>query len=241
MIRIKNFISKFKKVKSSQNKFDSPNPLESHFPGFDVFGQVPSWDDTTKAIVLSRDIVPKNLRFFTVAEEATCRALLDCLLALEEGPPVAVLEGIDSRLAEEQIDGWYYEEMGPDWDVWKRSLKALEEDSLAHHAIEFHNLDHQKQIELLEDIKNSERWKGFPSGPLWSLWMRYACTELYSYPQVWNEMGFGGPAYPRGYKALGVDRLEPWEVVERKPFNPTQWAQRIESAKARQLPKRGGN
>ena len=30
-------------------------------------------------------------------------------------------------------------------------------------------------------------------------------------------MGFPGPAYPRGYKNLGVGRLEPFEVADRRP------------------------
>ena len=46
-------------------------------------------------------------------------------------------------------------------------------------------------------------WHGFDAGHLWSLWTRYACTAFYSHPWAWNEMGFGGPAYPRGYKNIG--------------------------------------
>jgi hypothetical protein len=30
-------------------------------------------------------------------------------------------------------------------------------------------------------------------------------------------MGFDGPAYPRGYKNLGVDRLEGFEVRDHRP------------------------
>ena len=42
---------------------------------------------------------------------------------------------------------------------------------------------------------------------------------FYSHPAVWNEIGFGGPAYPRGYKALGIDKREPYEVEDARPHD----------------------
>jgi hypothetical protein len=60
--------------------------------------------------------------------------------------------------------------------------------------------------------------------------MRYACTAFYSHPWAWNEIGFGGPAYPRGYKNLGLDRREPWEVSERDAADPVPWAERAEAS-----------
>ncbi len=55
-------------------------------------------------------------------------------------------------------------------------------------------------------------------GHVWSLWTRYACTAFYSHPLAWNEIGFSGPAYPRGYKNAGVE-AEPFEVT-RRPARP---------------------
>ena len=56
-----------------------------------------------------------------------------------------------------------------------------------------------------------------PADRVFALWMRYACDAFYSHPWAWNEIGFGGPAYPRGYKNLGIDRREPWEVPSATP------------------------
>jgi hypothetical protein len=44
-----------------------------------------------------------------------------------------------------------------------------------------------------------------------------ACTAFYSHPRVWDEIGFPGPAYPRGYKHAGVDAREPFEVADHHP------------------------
>jgi len=46
---------------------------------------------------------------------------------------------------------------------------------------------------------------------------RYACTAFYAHPSAWAEIGFPGPAYPRGYKNAGVGKLEPFEVGGAQP------------------------
>ncbi len=46
----------------------------------------------------------------------------------------------------------------------------------------------------------------------WSVCMRMILAAFYSHPWAWNEIGFGGPAYPRGYMRLGpTSTLEPFE------------------------------
>jgi len=43
--------------------------------------------------------------------------------------------------------------------------------------------------------------------------MRAILAAFYSHPWAWNEIGFGGPAYPRGYIRLGqgAEVLGPFE------------------------------
>jgi hypothetical protein len=65
--------------------------------------------------------------------------------------------------------------------------------------------------------RGMEPWHGIPAEHVWSLWTRYACTAFYSHPWAWDEIGFAGPAYPRGYKNLGIDALEPFEVRDARP------------------------
>jgi hypothetical protein len=36
----------------------------------------------------------------------------------------------------------------------------------------------------------------------------------YAHPTAWNEIGFGGPASPRGYVRMGFDKRDPWDAVE---------------------------
>ena len=45
----------------------------------------------------------------------------------------------------------------------------------------------------------------------------YVTDAYYAHPTAWNEIGFGGPASPRGYVRLDKNRRDPWEAAEGKP------------------------
>jgi hypothetical protein len=52
--------------------------------------------------------------------------------------------------------------------------------------------------------------------------MRDLLTVFYAHPWSWNEIGFGGPAYPRGYARLGVGLSEEWEGEEAFELDPVR-------------------
>lgn len=203
------------------------------FEGFDVLGQAHTWEDATKGVVLRRLAPPPHLRFFTTIEEADCRVLLDLLLDQQEEPRVPVIEEIDRRLVEGEGDGWHHVAMPPDAAAWRESLATLRRSCEADRGAPFHELDRTSQTEVLESVRAGHRFGDLPAEWVWNLWMRYALSAFYMHPWAWNEIGFGGPAYPRGYKNLGIDRLEPWETSDGDPRNPIPWAERIERARRR--------
>lgn len=186
------------------------------FPGFDVLDQVGYWDEVTAGVVLARLDPPKDFSFFGPAEQACAGALFDQLLAQHDEPRVPVLALVDRRLALDETDGWRYEGMPEDQEAWRRSLAALDADAREGFGEVFHLLAHDRQSALVRAVQERKgEWHGMEAAHVWSLWTRYACAAFYSHPWAWNEIGFSGPAYPRGYKALGVDKLESWEVHER--------------------------
>jgi hypothetical protein len=210
----------------------TPGSVEQRFPGYDVLGQAKTWDRTTRKVVLGRLEPSPRLRFFSASQEPTVRALVDRLLAQDDEPRVPVVEMIDQRLAERRGDGYRYENMPEDWEAWSASVEAIEAESRASLGTGFAELDIRAQTELIEAVRCTEGdWRGLPAGRLFELWMRYACDAYYSHPWAWNEIGFGGPAYPRGYKDLGVGKREPWEVRERDASDPVPWADRVERAR----------
>jgi hypothetical protein len=200
---------------------------QGRFHGYDVLGQVSTWDDVTTGMVLRRLGPPQPLRFFTPAEEAVAGALLDHLLGQWDEPKVPVLAMVDERLTEGSTDGWHYADMPADGDAWRRTLSFLDADAVAAHGGGFAVLARRQQAAVVQSVQDragdeggDSRWHGLPAAQVWSLWTRYACTAFYAHPWAWNEIGFGGPAYPRGYKNVGLDKRESWERPERGARDP---------------------
>jgi len=189
------------------------------FPGFDVISVAPHWDETTRGVVEGRLGRLPPVRFFTPAEQAAADALFDQLLYQREDPRIPVVQMVDIRLAEQQTDGWHYSTMPPDGQAWRDSLAGLDRDADDAHGTTFADCDWDAQSAILQAVQDrgSSQWRGMNASHVWSLWTRYACTAFYAHPSVWNEIGFDGPAYPRGYKNLGVDKLESIEVRDARP------------------------
>jgi hypothetical protein len=189
------------------------------FPGFDSAAQAGHWDPVTAGVVLSRLMMPPDIRFFTPAEEAIATALCDQLLGQAGDPVVPLVNLIDARLAEDQTDGWRYGDMPEDAQAWRDTLSYLDADARDKFGSGFAlcaATDQQAVIQAVQDLGSGD-WHGLNAGHVWSLWTRYACTAFYAHPLAWNEIGFPGPAYPRGYKHPGIDAREPFEVADARP------------------------
>jgi Gluconate 2-dehydrogenase subunit 3 len=137
----------------------------------------------------------------------------------EEDGRVPLTAMIDARLAEAQTDGWRYADMPEDGQAWRDTLAGLDADAQAKHGTPFARCDPADQAALIQAVQDtgSGTWHGLPAARVWSLWTRYACTAFYAHPWAWNEIGFPGPAYPRGYKNLGTGKREPFEVADTQP------------------------
>jgi hypothetical protein len=202
------------------------------FPGFDVLDSVDAWDDVTAGVVLARLSHPSGLSFFTPAEVAVARPLLDLLLAQDGEPRVPVLELIDERLAVGETDGWHYDDLPEDVDAWRVTLAALDADAHERFERSWADLADRDRAALVQNVQDcTGRWRGLPAAHVWSVWTRYACTAFYSHPWAWNEIGFPGPAYPRGYLNVGVDARERREVRDSVDADPVAAGRRTERAR----------
>ena len=69
----------------------------------------------------------------------------------------------------------------------------------------------------------SPAWGGMPCQPFFEHRVIADITHAYyAHPVSWNELGFGGPASPRGYVRMKLDTRDPWEPVEAKPGEEAQ-------------------
>jgi hypothetical protein len=206
------------------------------YPGFDVLDSADVWDDVTAGLVMARLAPPNDLAYFTPSEVAIAEPLLDLLLNQDREPRIPVIALIDTRLAIGETDGWHYDEMPEDGQAWRDSLAFLDSDAREQFAGRcFAELVRDEQAGLVQRVQDlageSKQWHGWSAEHLWSLWTRYACTAFYSHPWAWNEIGFPGPAYPRGYLNPGVNARERWEVADQDNGDPIPFADRVERAR----------
>lgn len=216
---------------------------QGRFDGYDVLAVANHWDPVTSGVVLRRLGPPEPLSFFTAEEAATARALLDCLLGQSagDGPYVDVLADIDGRLSQGATDGWHYCDMPHDGPAWRTTLRLLDADSHVRFGVGLATASRTQQMAVVQSVQDQLEgtWHDLPARHVWSLWTRYGCAAFYAHPWAWNEIGFGGPAYPRGYKNIGLDRREPWERPERDAADPVPWAHRTEAARRAHLARLG--
>ena len=89
----------------------------------------------------------------------------------------------------------------------------------AAHQVEFAQLRLEQQLDLIGAMQRGElhdaEWHGMPSDLFFSERVLHDLYgAYYSHPSAWSEIGFGGPANPRGYVRLNKDRRDPWEAIE---------------------------
>jgi hypothetical protein len=203
--------------------------LHGRYPDYDVLAEVDHWDEVTRKLVLDRVENPPPIRFFDGREAATLGALCDLLTAQDAEPRIPVLAYVDEKLHGNQGDGYQYFDLPSDQETWRAVARGLDEEAQKLGAASFALLDGERQLELCHRFSQAELhggvWSELNVGRAFSLVMRYVCAAFYAHPWAWNEIGFGGPAYPRGYAAFGNPQLgeeEHWEAKEAFQVDPVR-------------------
>ncbi len=198
--------------------------MHGRYPDFDCLEEASHWDELTRRVVLERLDPPPELRFFTESEAATLTAFCDIVLAQDMEPRIPVLAVVDRKLAEGQLDGYQYAGMPDDGETWRRVARGLDEAAAAHGCASYAAAPPGLRGELTNAFAHGElsggAWDRLRVTRAWNVVMRSVLAAFYSHPWAWNEIGFGGPAYPRGYARLGVGAGEAWEGNEAIDVDP---------------------
>ncbi len=194
--------------------------MADHYPGYDVLSKrwTQSWNDATRATIDRRLAVPLTPHFFTAEEWLTLKAVCDRIMPQpKDRASVPLAAYVDQKLADNLQDGYRYAPLPPQGHAWRTGLKAL--DLAARHTIglPFHQGSAEQQDLLLRRMQTGdlvgEDWDGMPSQLFFAHRVLPDITHAYyAHPTAWNEIGFGGPASPRGYVRMGLNRADPWEA-----------------------------
>ncbi len=193
------------------------------YEGYDVLAKwdSPSWNDQTREVVRRRlEEVPER-RFLTEEEWALLEAVTARLVPQpDRETPVPIVPWIDAKLAENRTPGYRYADMPPMRAAWRQGLAGIEGEARERHGAGFASLPPDQQDSILADVQHNRtdgRWWGDlpPGGFFAHLLLKETVAIYYAHPAAWSEIGFGGPASPRGYVRLGFDARDPWEGEER--------------------------
>jgi len=196
--------------------------MDERYPGYDVLAKrnSPSWNEATRRAIDRRLATPREPRYFTAEEFATLTAIAERITPQPpDGGPIPVAALIDAKLLEGREEGYRATELPRDGEAWRRGLAALEAEARSRHGVAFRELQPAARDSLLTamssgDLKH-EAWQGMPSSTFFKQRLLTDIVSAYwSHPTAWSEMGWGGPASPRGYVRMGYDARDPWEAVE---------------------------
>jgi hypothetical protein len=185
--------------------------MRGRYPDYDVLEHVEHWDERTRAVVLDRVRKVPEVRFFDETQARTLRAFCDVLTGQDCEPRIPVLEMVDEKLAAARLDGFRYADMPPDPETWRAVAAGLDECARALGHEGFDAAPHACQHEIVERFSKGQLDWELPVAKAWAVVTRMVLAAFYSHPWAWSEIGFGGPAYPRGFARLGAGQREHWE------------------------------
>lgn len=203
-----------------------PKAQPGYYPGFSTLAQQKFWDAATREVVRKRVEETPALRFFNDEDARRMQVICDHLLPQDDRDAahrIPVLPYIDERLFLGKTPGYRFESMPPDGEAYRLGLRAIEQMAQANYERDFLQLTWRQQEDLLKSIHDAkplpgaeEIWKQMPLHRYFALVLQDCVEMYYAHPWAWDEIGFGGPAYPRAYTRLERGEPEPWEVEEER-------------------------
>jgi hypothetical protein len=195
------------------------------YPGYDVLSKRDgmSWNDATRDVIDARLAVRDEPKFFNEREwpilQALCRRILP---QPPERPEIPLAAYIDRNLLASGDSGTRIAPMPYDGQAWRLALAALDAEAYANYGVPFIDLHDENADALLTRMQAGElhaaEWGNVPPKLFFAKRILVDIPgAYYAHPTAWSEIGFGGPASPRGYVRMQANRRDPWEAAEAKP------------------------
>jgi hypothetical protein len=217
---------------ASSTRGRRPPTLGRRYPGYDVLSKrnSPSWNEQTRRVIDERLAVRADAhRFFSAHEWPTLCAVCDRIIPQSPDKPgrVPIAALLDEQLLRSATEGYRDARLPPMREAWKQGLHALDAEALTQQGHRFHELQSAQQDLLLRRIQEGKAggaaWDKLPQALFFKdRVLRDIVRIYYGHPTAWNEIGFGGPAAPRGYVRMDFNRRDPWEASEARPGREEQ-------------------
>jgi hypothetical protein len=206
--------------------------FRSRYPGYDVLDKWYSldWDDQTRDVVRRRVEQVPAYRFFTEPEVRTLGAIVERILPQPDrdaAERVPIVPWIDAKLADDRRDGYRYEGLPPQRELWRAALVGVDETTHALHGCTFAEIGAVEQDDILRSLERGDApgsaWTRIPAPRFFTDVLCATVAKIYyAHPTAWSETGYNGPSSPRGHVRKWIGGVDPWEAHERDTLWDTE-------------------
>lgn len=190
---------------------------DSHYPGYDVMELKEHWDPHTRQIVERR---LKQQKFQSLHEEEINLLYDICSLLLNDSDPskiAYVVTHFDNKLTSDIGEAERKKSDPKQSTLIRQGLRALDLYCIQTYGKPYLNLAAKEKMSLLSELSAGTpqlevNHRNIPSISFFKTLLTEAVSAYYSHPDVWSEIGYGGPAYPRGYVRSEWGLTDPWEA-----------------------------
>jgi len=192
--------------------------LKSYYRGYNVMNFEEEWDSNTREIIQKRlGPFPKN-RFFSSKEALQIATIAKHITYDDRDNIIAwIVYHLDDTLSSDIGEDQRKVGTPPMKKLIRDGLKAIDESSRKAYKRDFLSLEAEEQEKLLEDLSKGQMpsipaWNNIPQKELFKKLASSIVKAFYSHPEAWSEIGYPGPAYPRGYIRVERGIIDPWEA-----------------------------
>lgn len=192
--------------------------IKSHYPDYNVLDSINEWDAHTKEVVLKRLGPFPEKRFLQEQEVRKLRLIIKHLVYDQRDDIFDwILSYMDQRLHSEIGENQRKPGTPPEKILIREGLKALDSLSTMLYQKSFEEAAVQEQFAMLASLQLGKaatipEWTRIPQKDLFNKLLDMIISTYYSHPTIWSEIGYGGPAYPRGYYRIELGWTDPWEA-----------------------------
>lgn len=119
---------------------------------------------------------------------------------------------IDERLGKGLTDGWRYDKMPQDGEMYLRGLKGIDETSRLKFNEIFINLSTDQQTLVLKAVQNESAegfaWQDMCPSKFFEELLAESTEIFYAHPAALQEIGYIGMADAFGWTTIGLNQME---------------------------------
>ncbi|MFC4769649.1 gluconate 2-dehydrogenase subunit 3 family protein [Effusibacillus consociatus] len=196
------------------------NPFHTHYPDFDVMDQKEHWDPHTREIVEKR-LELGNYKTLSQQEAETLYQLCSVLLHdTRDTILYYVVHHFDNKLSSDIGESQRKKGIPKHSVLIREGLRALDQYCTSDYGALFSGLEDHIQHMIVDQLMRGTLQLNadgvqIPAQDLFSKLLTESVSAYYSHPSIWSEIGYAGPAYPRGYVRSEMGLTDPWEAKRR--------------------------